>query len=65
MPKYRLQFRLKGMDLYFDGNFEVTVPNGELPAYHTFVVNENTIVTVKVNSVGMYLGYELLMTARR
>ncbi len=49
----------KGMDLYFDGNFEVTVPNGELPAYHTFVVNENTIVTVKVNSVGMYLGYEL------
>lgn len=49
----------KGMDLYFDGNFEVTVPNGELPAYHTFVVNENPIVTVKVNSVGMYLGYEL------
>lgn len=47
-----------GMNLYFDGHFEMTVPNGELPDYHTFVVNENKIVTVKVNSVGMYLGYE-------
>lgn len=34
----------EGMKLYLDGKEEITVPNGELPAFHTIVVNENSRV---------------------
>lgn len=31
----------KGMGLYLDGEFIMIIPNGELPDFHTIVVNEN------------------------
>ena len=29
------------MGLYLDGEFIMNIPNGELPDFHTIVVNEN------------------------
>lgn len=41
-----------GMVLYLNGNFEVHIPNGELPDFHTFVVNENSRVVVNETTRG-------------
>lgn len=37
----------KGMGLYLDGEFIMNIPNGELPDFHTIVVNENSRVIVE------------------
>lgn len=49
-----------GMDLFLNGNNEATIPNGELPAFHSIVVNENGLIKVSTDINGKYLGYELL-----
>lgn len=36
-----------GMDLYLDGQFVMNIPNGELPDFHTIVVNENGRVFIE------------------
>lgn len=53
-----------GMDLYLNGNIEVTIPNGELPAFHSIVVNENELITLSVDNNGNYTGYELLSSVQ-
>lgn len=42
----------KGMDLYINGYIEATIPNGELPAFHSFVVNENSRVNITKGTRG-------------
>lgn len=37
----------KGMGLYLDGEFIMNIPNGELPDFHTIVVNENSRVIIE------------------
>lgn len=50
----------EGMEMYFNGAFEGVVPDGELPAFHTVVINENGRVVINQDEIGNYLGYELV-----
>lgn len=46
-----------GMNLYLNGKLEVVIPEGELPDFHSFVVNENKLVRVNVDNRGLYRGF--------
>lgn len=42
----------EGMALYINGKLETVIPNGSLPDFHTFVINENSRVVSAVASRG-------------
>ncbi|WP_302983809.1 hypothetical protein [uncultured Muribaculum sp.] len=49
-----------GMDLYLNGKVEVSIPMGELPDFHSFVVNGNNLVQVHMDTDSAYSHYTLL-----
>lgn len=55
-------FNDNGTDLFLNGKVEITIPKGELPDFHSFVVNENNFVKVYTDSNNDYLCYKLLST---
>ena len=52
-------YKDNGMNLFLNGKFEITIPKGELPAFHSFVINENERVSIKNDEAGHYIGYEV------
>lgn len=48
----------KGMSLYVNGNLDLCIPKGELPDFHTIVINENNRIEVNTNSDNTYRGYK-------
>lgn len=51
-----------GMRLFLNGYAEITIPNGELPNFHSVVVNENGLIKISEDANGSYLGFEIMST---
>lgn len=47
-----------GMTLYVNGTLDICIPKGELPDFHTIVVNENNRIEVSTDSDNTYCGYK-------